>query len=167
MKTDEHATFLGDIAHRQARTLPIRPVRPVYGWQQLSGSYAPDVPQTVFQDTLLDGNLRVRVEVLQAASSAYTEMRTRRFDSIRTCGLNRSHPRKIECALGAVDLDCDALSDQSSFDEDRLAIDTRDTATFLVECSDKHGVHAFFPEFVSYRLYRRAKRPRRVDVPPG
>ena len=145
MKTDEHATFLCDVAHRQPGPLTVTPGFAVDRREQLAWAHAGDVPKRVLEDALLDRDLRGGIQVLETAAAADPEMRTGRRHARRTRGVELDHARELVAGLAAKDFDRDALADQRAFDEDSLAVDPGDAATFLVERGDDDGVHDLRP----------------------
>src|SRR5207245_9242280 len=77
----------------------------------------------------------------ESAAAADPKMRTGGREARRTRGVELDHARELVAGRAAKDFDRDALADQRAFDEDSLAVDPGDAATFLVECGDDDGVH--------------------------
>ena len=94
---------------------------------------AADALDLLFEDTLLESHLRVGVDVLQAAATAYAEIAATRCDAIRTDMLHRRRYAEFIGRLNSARLEIYALARQRIFDEQRLALAMGDAAAFLVE----------------------------------
>ena len=88
METNQHRALLVHVPYRQPRAVAVAPGRPFDGAKQALGLHLGQVPQVVFEHTLLDGDLRSRVQMLHLAATAstgvQTEMRTARAYTLRT-----------------------------------------------------------------------------------
>ena len=95
--------------------------------------------QRVLERALLGGDLQRRRRVLQRAAAADAEVRAARRRRATALALERPHrrarARNVGLRLSVVDRH--ALAGQRAFDEDRLAVDARDAAAFLVERFDR------------------------------
>src|SRR6059036_3593934 len=116
--------------------MPIAPSGAIDGSQNLFRADAADVPQRIFEHALLRRELRRRIEMLQAAAAAGAEMRTPRRDARWAGGVQLGNAGELVTWLATQHLDRGAFTNQRAFDEHGLAVDTRDTASLLVESSD-------------------------------
>ncbi len=126
VKADQHLALFVHMAHRQARAEAVAPGRPLDRAQHGLGPHLAQVPQVVFQHTLLHSHLGRFVQVLHlaAATSAgvQAEMRATGTHALRRLVVHRRHHTGLPVVLLAVHVDADLLERQGAFDEDHLAI---------------------------------------------
>jgi hypothetical protein len=94
------------------------------------------MPQRVLERALLGRDLRAGVEVLQRAAAADAEMRATRIDARRVRLDDRLRARELVRRLALERRDGHGFARQRALDEDRLAVDARDAAPFLIERID-------------------------------
>ena len=137
VEAHQRSTLLRHVAHREPGAVAVAPGRAVYGRQHLLRPDPPDVPQAVLQHPLLDRDLRARVEVLQAATSAKTEVAAARRHALGGRLDHLDQGGDFVCRLLAVRRAGDALARQRALDKNGLAVAARDAATFLVQRLDQ------------------------------
>src|SRR5690606_17453601 len=82
-ETHQHTPFSRNQSNRQARPVAIAPVRPVHGRQHDSRLELADMAKRVFECTLLDGHLGLRMQVLHGTAPTYAEMGATRLYPLR------------------------------------------------------------------------------------
>jgi hypothetical protein len=131
-----------DMAHGKPGPRPIGRSRSGNRREHLFGLEPGDMPQGIFQHALLGGGLAGKVEMLHRASAAGAEMRTRRSHPL-TRGAQHAYGMGLFVApLAPIAGVLDNFAGQGSCDENRLAVDMGDAATFMVQGFDvreRHG----------------------------
>jgi hypothetical protein len=141
VKAYQRPSLLRHVAYGKPCAVAVAPGRAVDGRKHLLGPDAPDVPQAVLENSLLDGDLGARIEMLQAAAAAHAKMRTARRDPRRALLQHPVERRDLEARLAAPGRAGDQFARQRAFDENGLAVAARNTATFLVEGFDDEILH--------------------------
>ncbi len=122
--------------------MPVLPVRPVDGGQNGIGLHTPDAGEVVLEDSLLDGDLRSRIQMLEAAAATPVIVATAGCHP-HAAGVHDAHRiGQIETRLATPGLDLHTLSGQGGVDEGYLPGDTRNAAPFQIEGFDTHQAHA-------------------------
>ena len=126
MKTHQHGALFSDMTNRQARPVAIAPGRAFDGAQDVLGLDLAQMPQVIFQHTLLDGHLGTDVKVLHlaAATSALMQAKVRAagFDALRRFTVDRGYRGFLEAGFLAIDVGGNHLKRQRTFNEDHLAV---------------------------------------------
>src|ERR1039457_5447029 len=99
-----------------------------------------DVPQAVFENALLDRDLRVDIQMLHRAAAAHAEILALRLHAHRSGLVYLGDLRQLEGRFFAIGRIADHLAGQRAFNEDHLAVQVRNTASFLVEGFDCYSV---------------------------
>ena len=164
VEADQHAPLFRHVTHRQPGALAVTPGRSVNRRQQLARAHPSDMPKRILEHALLGGDLRRRVQMLQAAAAADAKMRAQRRDARRAGAQNLGRAGELVARFPAIDFDRDELADQRAFDKYRLAVDARDAAAFLIERGDEYGIHRLAARGgANQSLYWRARTRHRVD----
>ena len=74
MKAHQNNALLAHMAYGQTSAVAITPAGSIHGPQHLLGPDIAQVPQVVFQHALLDGHLRIRMQVLHFAATTGPDM---------------------------------------------------------------------------------------------
>jgi hypothetical protein len=74
VESDQHTALFRDVAHRQASPITVAPRRAADRPQHALRPDLSDVPQAVFEDTLLDRNLGARLNVLHRTAATRAVM---------------------------------------------------------------------------------------------
>src|SRR5450759_3349795 len=133
VKTDQRLALFDDMLDRKTGALAIAPGLPVDRAQDGFRLDLADVPQGVFENALLDSDLRPCVQMLHRTAAAHAEMFAPGLHAHSRRLVYLGDLRQLERRLLAVRAVTDYLAGQRAFDEDHLAFDARNTATFLVE----------------------------------
>ena len=121
VEADQDRAFLGDVAHRQTRPLPVVPVRPAHRPQHALGADLAEMPERILERALLGRDLRGDVEVLHLAAAADAEMRAARHDPLRAFTTKLDQRRLLPVVLAPLGRDANLFSRQRILDEDDLA----------------------------------------------
>ena len=140
VKAHQHPALLGHHAHRQAGTVAVAPGRSMQRRQDAGRTQLADVPEGVFERTLLDRHLRGRFEMLHGTAATDAEMRAARRDALRRRAHDLVDPRDFIGRLAAHGGRRDPLAGQGAFHEHDLAIAAGDTPGFQVQGFDTQNV---------------------------
>ena len=121
VEADQHRALLDDVAHRQARPLPVVPVRAAHRPEHALGPHLAEVPERVLEGALLGRDLRGDVEVLHLAAAADAEVRAARHDALRALTAQLDERRLLPVVLAPLDCDPHFLARQRVLDEHDLA----------------------------------------------
>ncbi len=133
VKADQRLALFDHVPDRDARALAISPGLPVDRRENGFRLDLADVPQAVFENALLDRDLRVGIQMLHRAAAAHAEILALRLHAHRSGLVYLGDLRQLEGRFFAIGRIADRLAGQRAFDEDHLAVQVRNTASFLVE----------------------------------
>ena len=133
MKTNQHPAFLAHQTHGQTRPVAITPGWPLYNREHDFRPQLGDVPQVVFQHTLLDGSLCHGIKMLHAAAPANTEMRTARCDTQGAGPQDAGRCGFFKIGFAAKTQIFNLLTRQGRFDENGLAINMGHALPFMIQ----------------------------------
>ena len=106
-----------------------------------AGPYLSDVPQRVLEHALLGGRLRDRIEMLHRTPAAHAEMLAPRYNALGAGLDDACHLGKVVTRPLAIDRIFDPLARKCPLDEDDLAVNVRDPATFVIQRLDDCDRH--------------------------
>ena len=130
-ETDQHPPLFGHVLNAQPRPPPITPDRPGQRFQHLFGLNLADVGQAVQQPALLARQLCGRVEMLQGAAAADSEMGAAWLDPFRCRRQHLQRARLIVATAPRRVRAANFLSRQRALDEHGLALAPRHAVTLM------------------------------------
>ena len=141
VKADQHSALARHHTHAQPGTITIAP-----GWTMDRrvddlGFDFPDVPQSVFQDSLLGRRLCQRIEMLHGAPATDAKMRAVWCDALSA---RPEHPHHLRLGIArslAQHSVFHLFTGQRALDENGFAVDMADAATFVIERFNKCNRH--------------------------
>jgi hypothetical protein len=138
VKTHQHFALFAHKTHRQAGAVAVAPGGAFDGAQHVVGAHLADVPQVVFQHTLLYCHLGRRVQVLHLAATARTlvqaKVRAARAHALRRFLVNNGQRAFLKTGFAAVNLGTDHFKGQGTINKNDFAIGlVGDTLGFQVQ----------------------------------
>lgn len=161
MEPNKYAAFFLNMANRQARTMPIAPKRAHNRRKHCIWRDSANSLQIVFKNALFDGNLRMRIEVLHAATAAHAEVRTTRRHAVHACAEHLLNRRLIVARLLPRDAYFNELACERALYEHRFPLGAASNALpFVINGFDceLHEYDVFFvafPEILGKRRMRK------------
>ncbi|MCY1534651.1 hypothetical protein D9M68_700310 [compost metagenome] len=126
VEADQHRALLDHVAHRQARPVAVVPGRAFERAQHVLGLDLAQVPEVVFQRTLLHCHLGGSVQVLHLAAAArarvQAEVRAAGAHALRGLAADLRDRALLPVVLAAVDVELHFLEGQCAFDEHDHAV---------------------------------------------